>query len=170
MFGLVDSAPQVSPSDGRRPVESDQPSRSHLASATGGHRFEKGQEVVAVDGGLACEALLGADGGPSVGDDHWVELRPAIAKFSEEWMRMAAGVGVLDSAGVPWEVSDPDFVMSLFNDPALRAKGWVTSYQHAAGKIDVFGLLFDLDRAPGVIQRASLSGAHPGRSQYSKCA
>jgi hypothetical protein len=28
------------------------------------------------------------------------------------------------------EVSDPDLVMSLFDDPEWREKGWVTTYEH----------------------------------------
>jgi crotonobetainyl-CoA:carnitine CoA-transferase CaiB-like acyl-CoA transferase len=75
---------------------------------------------------------------------------------ASQWFRL------LDSAGVPCEVSDPDFVMSLFDDPEMREKGWVTSYQHGAvGKMDVFGLLFDLSDTPGVVQGPSpLVGAH----------
>ena len=59
----------------------------------------------------------------------------------------------LDAAGVPCEVSDPDFVLSLFDDPEMVAKGWVTSYdQPLVGKMEVMGLLFDLDDTPGRIQ------------------
>ena len=34
--------------------------------------------------------------------------------------------GTLDRVGVPAEVSDPDFVLCLFDDPEMIAKGWVT--------------------------------------------
>jgi hypothetical protein len=35
----------------------------------------------------------------------------------------------------------------------MREKGWVTSYQHGSvGKMDVFGLPFDLSDTPGVVQ------------------
>ena len=52
--------------------------------------------------------------------------------------------------------------MSLFDDPELREKGWVTRYEHASvGKMDVFGLLFDFEQTPGVVQRpAPMVGAH----------
>jgi crotonobetainyl-CoA:carnitine CoA-transferase CaiB-like acyl-CoA transferase len=70
----------------------------------------------------------------------------------------------LDAAGVPCEVSDPDFVTRLFDDVEFREKGWVTSYEHASvGHMDVFGLLFDFDRTPGVIQ-----GAAPMVGQHSR--
>ena len=60
---------------------------------------------------------------------------------------------VLDRAGIPCEVADPDFVLSVFDDPELVEKGWVTSYEQAlVGRMDVAGLLFDLEATPGRIQ------------------
>ena len=38
--------------------------------------------------------------------------------------------GVLDAAGVPVEVSTPDFVLGLFDDPEMLKRGWVTEYRH----------------------------------------
>ena len=78
------------------------------------------------------------------------------ARTASEWF------GLLDTAGVPCEVSDPDFVMTLFDDPELREKGWVTSYDHGSvGHMDVFGLLFDFERTPGVVQGpAPMVGQH----------
>ena len=69
---------------------------------------------------------------------------------------------VLDDAGVPCEVADADFVLSLFDDPEMIEKGWVTSYvQPLAGRMDVAGLLFDLDDTPGVVQGpAIVPGQH----------
>jgi len=68
----------------------------------------------------------------------------------------------LNAACVPCEISDPDFVMTLFDDAEFRKKGWVASYEHASvGNMDVFGLLFDFDQTPGVIRRpAPVVGAH----------
>lgn len=58
----------------------------------------------------------------------------------------------LDAAGVPCEVSDPDFVLSLFDDPEMIDRGWVTSYRHPkVGRIDIMGLLVDLSETPGKI-------------------
>ena len=85
------------------------------------------------------------------------QLEQAFAKrTAAEWFTL------LDAAGVPCEVSDPDFVMTLFDDPELRQKGWVTSYEHASvGHMDVFGLLFDFEETPGVVQGpAPLVGQH----------
>ncbi len=71
-------------------------------------------------------------------------------------------IEALDAAGVPAEVSDPDFVLSLFDDPEMIERGWVASYEHpVVGRMDAFGLLFDLSETPGVVQGAPfLSGQH----------
>ena len=59
----------------------------------------------------------------------------------------------LDAAGVPCEVSTPDFVLDLFDDPEMIEKGWVTKYRHPiVGDMDGLGLLFDLSETPGVVQ------------------
>jgi crotonobetainyl-CoA:carnitine CoA-transferase CaiB-like acyl-CoA transferase len=64
----------------------------------------------------------------------------------------AAWFDALDTAGVPCEVSSPDFVLSLFDDPEFVDKGWVASYDHAlVGHMDAMGLLFDLSDTPGRI-------------------
>ena len=93
--------------------------------------------------------------GPAVGRDLPVEDAALAATLEEvfatrpavEWVR------VLDAAGVPAEVSDPDFVLSVFDDPELIEKGWVTSYEQGiVGRMDVQGLLVDLSDTPGKIQ------------------
>jgi crotonobetainyl-CoA:carnitine CoA-transferase CaiB-like acyl-CoA transferase len=64
---------------------------------------------------------------------------------------------LLDPAGVPCEVADPDFVLSLFDDPEMIGKGWVASYeQRLVGRMDVAGLLFDLAETPGLLQGPAL--------------
>ena len=64
---------------------------------------------------------------------------------------------VLDDAGVPCEVSTPDFVLGLFDDPEMIEKGWVTKYRHPiVGDMEQFGLLFDFAETPGVVQGPSL--------------
>ena len=41
-------------------------------------------------------------------------------------------------------------MLSLFDDPEMVEKGWVTSYEHPiVGRMDVAGLLFDLSDTPG---------------------
>jgi crotonobetainyl-CoA:carnitine CoA-transferase CaiB-like acyl-CoA transferase len=79
-----------------------------------------------------------------------------VERSATEWFEL------LDAAGVPCEISDPNFVMRLFDDPEMREKGWVTTYEHAAvGRMDVFGLLFDFAETPGVVQRpAPVVGEH----------
>ena len=59
----------------------------------------------------------------------------------------------LDAVGVPCEVSSPDFVLDLFDDPEMIEKGWVTKQRHPiVGDMDVLGLLFDFTETPGVVQ------------------
>jgi crotonobetainyl-CoA:carnitine CoA-transferase CaiB-like acyl-CoA transferase len=75
------------------------------------------------------------------GDD----LEAAFAsRGAAEWQKL------LDDAGVPCEVADPQFVFGLFDDPEMIERGWVTSYRHPhVGRMDVAGLLFDLSDTPG---------------------
>jgi crotonobetainyl-CoA:carnitine CoA-transferase CaiB-like acyl-CoA transferase len=75
-------------------------------------------------------------------------LEPAFrTRSASQWF------AALDAAGVPCEVSNPDFVLGLFDDPEMIEKGWVAKYRHPiVGEMDVFGLLFDLAETPGVVQ------------------
>jgi crotonobetainyl-CoA:carnitine CoA-transferase CaiB-like acyl-CoA transferase len=94
--------------------------------------------------GWLCVAL--------VSDDH-VRAFAEITGGDLTTRSAADWFAALDAAGVPCEVSDPDFVLSLFDDPEMVEKGWVTSYdQLLVGKMEVMGLLFDLDDTPGLIQ------------------
>ena len=69
------------------------------------------------------------------------------ARTAQEWF------GILDAAGVPCEVANQDFVLSVHDDPELRAKGWITGYdQPLVGRLDMAGLMFDLSDTPGRIQ------------------
>jgi crotonobetainyl-CoA:carnitine CoA-transferase CaiB-like acyl-CoA transferase len=74
-------------------------------------------------------------------------LEAVFAKRSAvEWQ------GVLDGHGVPAEVSSPDFALRVFDDPVMRARGWVTRYRQAqVGEMDQFGLLVDLAGSPGQV-------------------
>ena len=64
----------------------------------------------------------------------------------------------LDAAGVPAEISDPDFSRRVFDDDDLIARRWVTSYpQPLVGKFEQTGLGVDLSDTPGVIQGPPLT-------------
>jgi crotonobetainyl-CoA:carnitine CoA-transferase CaiB-like acyl-CoA transferase len=81
------------------------------------------------------------------------------ARTAREWF------DVLDRADIPCEVADPDFVLSVFDDPELVEKGWVTSYEQAlVGQMNVAGLLFDLDATPGRIQGPPVAVGQDTRS------
>jgi crotonobetainyl-CoA:carnitine CoA-transferase CaiB-like acyl-CoA transferase len=101
--------------------------------------------AVATDEQLdALAGVLGRDL-PAGDDELGAVLTEAFAtRSAREW------VDALDAARVPAEESDPDFVLSLFDDPEMVEKGWVTSYEHPiVGRMDVAGLLFDLSDTPG---------------------
>jgi crotonobetainyl-CoA:carnitine CoA-transferase CaiB-like acyl-CoA transferase len=77
----------------------------------------------------------------------WKILEDQFAtRSAAEWF------SALDALGVPCEVSSPDFVLSMFDDPEFIEKGWVASYQHRiVGRMDAMGLLFNLSDTPGRI-------------------
>lgn len=95
--------------------------------------------------------------------DGWLCVALVTDEHASEFARLTCGdmkvrtarewFDLLDAAGVPCEIADPDFVLSVFDDPELVEKGWVTSYDQAlVGRMDVAGLLFDLEDTPGRVQ------------------
>ena len=59
---------------------------------------------------------------------------------------------VLDDAGVPSEVCDPDTALGLFDDQELVERRWVTSYeQPIVGRLSQLGLLFDFSLTPAAM-------------------
>ena len=95
--------------------------------------------------------------------DGWLCVALVTDEHASEFARLTGGelkartardwFDVLDAVGIPCEVADPDFVLSVFDDPELIEKGWVTSCEQAlVGRMDVAGLLFDLEATPGRIQ------------------
>jgi crotonobetainyl-CoA:carnitine CoA-transferase CaiB-like acyl-CoA transferase len=77
---------------------------------------------------------------------------------AESWFQ------ALDAAGVPCEVTSENRVLELFDDPDLRQKGWLATYEHPViGRVDAAGLLIDFSETPG-----KLRGAAPLVGQHSK--
>lgn len=59
---------------------------------------------------------------------------------------------ILDAAGVPVELCDPDVALGLFDDPDLLERSWVTRYdQPLVGALSQLGLLFDFSDTPARI-------------------
>jgi len=59
----------------------------------------------------------------------------------------------LDAAGVPCEISDPEFSLHMHEDPELIRRRLVVSYpQHFVGRYHQIGLAFDFSDTPAVIQ------------------
>ena len=107
-------------------------------------------------------SLCQATGQPQLADDqrfvsparrrrHDTDLRAELhniftKRAASEWFE------ILDGSGVPCEIVARNAVNELFDSPELRDRGWVTSYQHQlVGRMDVFGMLFDLADTPGRI-------------------
>jgi crotonobetainyl-CoA:carnitine CoA-transferase CaiB-like acyl-CoA transferase len=88
---------------------------------------------------------------PSSRRDHDAELARELALLfvdrpASAWFEM------LDPAGVPCEISDPDFVVRLFADPIAEQRQLVSSFRHRImGQMKMAGLYFDLSDTPGRI-------------------
>jgi crotonobetainyl-CoA:carnitine CoA-transferase CaiB-like acyl-CoA transferase len=75
------------------------------------------------------------------------ELAAVFARRdAESWVKE------LDAAGVPAEVSSADYALTIFDDPEMVERQWVTAYdQPLVGHLEQFGLLIDFSETPGVI-------------------
>jgi crotonobetainyl-CoA:carnitine CoA-transferase CaiB-like acyl-CoA transferase len=100
-------------------------------------------------------ALCDAVGRPGLAVGQAGEAGAALAAVfrtatTSEW------TGRLEAAGVPCEVSDPDWVLRAFDDRRLHERGWLARLEHARlGRMTTMGLLVDLSATPGVVQRAA---------------
>lgn len=68
----------------------------------------------------------------------------------------------LDAAGVPVEIVSEDFSLKLHDDPEMRARDWVVSFDHPhVGRLDQTGLCVNLSDTPGRAQgRPLIVGEH----------
>ena len=68
----------------------------------------------------------------------------------------------LESHAVPSEMTSPESVRSVFDDPELRRREWIKTYEHPLrGRIETAGHLIDFSATPGVLRRPSpLAGQH----------
>ena len=96
-------------------------------------------------------------------DEHASALEHLLgAAFAER--PSAVWVDLLDAAGVPCEATHEERVCELFDDPDVRERRWIASYEHPViGRVDAAGLLVDFDATPGV-----LWGAAPTIGQHSR--
>ena len=85
-------------------------------------------------------------------DEQWDAFRRVIGseglgtRPAKEWCAL------LDAAGVPVELCDPEFALGLFDDPEMVARQWVTTYdQRAVGRFSQLGRLFDFSDTPARI-------------------
>jgi crotonobetainyl-CoA:carnitine CoA-transferase CaiB-like acyl-CoA transferase len=87
-------------------------------------------------------------------------LTAAFAERSaEEWVK------VLDDAGVPAEVSDPNWSKGLFDDPELIERGWVVhlSGHETVGEVDMYGIGVEYSATP-----SAPGGPSPSAGQHSR--
>jgi crotonobetainyl-CoA:carnitine CoA-transferase CaiB-like acyl-CoA transferase len=80
-------------------------------------------------------------------DELVAELTAVFAqRTAAEWFT------TLDASKVPCEISDPDYVLRLFADPAAEEKKLVSAFRHPVmGEMKMGGLYFDLSDTPGKI-------------------
>ena len=125
------------------------------------YQTKSGWIVIAVFTDEHLEALKSAIGKPDLQAspqramarlDNDAEVAAVLeATFKEK--TAAEWFDLLDGAGVPVEVVNKDFSLSLFDDQEMIDKGWVTSYVHPyVGREDALGLLWDFSETPGIVQ------------------
>lgn len=91
-------------------------------------------------------------------------LAAALAKLAGR-----EAVALLDRAGVPAEVVDRGFCRRVFDDPELRARGWVVATRSAhVGRFEDAGLLVGLSATPGVVQRGPCACGEHSREVLSE--
>jgi crotonobetainyl-CoA:carnitine CoA-transferase CaiB-like acyl-CoA transferase len=74
------------------------------------------------------------------------------ARTAADWLAL------LDAAGVPAEINDPEFAKRLHWDPAMIEAGLTASYRHAlVGQFHNMGLMFNLSETPGKVQGPPLT-------------
>lgn len=62
-----------------------------------------------------------------------------------------------EARGVPAEFVNPAFGVNLHDDPEMRRREWVVTFDHPeAGRLDQVGNVFELSKTPGVIQSRPL--------------
>jgi crotonobetainyl-CoA:carnitine CoA-transferase CaiB-like acyl-CoA transferase len=102
---------------------------------------------------LAADERFADEQGRSAHDGELAaELAEAfLAKPATTWS------AELDAVGVPAEVSDRDYALRLFADPAAQERGWTAEFQHRmVGKMKLAGLTFDLSGTPGAVSSGPL--------------
>jgi crotonobetainyl-CoA:carnitine CoA-transferase CaiB-like acyl-CoA transferase len=74
-------------------------------------------------------------------------------------------IEALDSAGVPAEISDPEFSLNMFDDPLLRERGWTVGFEHERlGWFEQAGVCVDLSETPGRVQGPPLIAGADSRA------
>ena len=112
------------------------------------------------------QALKGVLANPALDDARFADAKSRLANdkalrvaLQEQFLTRSASewFAALDGAGVPVEISDPDFGKRLHDDADLRRRQWTVGYQHElVGRFEQMGLAFDFSDTPSVIQRPPL--------------
>ncbi|HTU74853.1 MAG TPA: CoA transferase [Trebonia sp.] len=131
------------------------------------YRTSSGYLTIAALSDGAWRSLTKATGRPELASDprydspasrsaHDAELAAELeavfgARPAADWFE------VLDAAGVPCEVTDPDYVVRLFDDPDAERRQLTASFEHRmVGAMKLGGLSFRLSGTPGVIKSGPL--------------
>ncbi|WP_419825764.1 CaiB/BaiF CoA transferase family protein [Sphingomonas sp.] len=75
-----------------------------------------------------------------------------------------AWFAALDAAGVPCEISDPEYPLVMHDDPDMQRRGWVARTQHRfVGWIDQPGVCVNFSDTPGAVQGPPLIAGDDSR-------
>jgi crotonobetainyl-CoA:carnitine CoA-transferase CaiB-like acyl-CoA transferase len=94
------------------------------------------------------QSLCAAIGRPELVDDPGPTLASILedafaSKSAAEWFE------ILDTGGVPCEVSSESWGQQWFDDPDVIANGWVTDYEHSIwGRLQQPGRFLDFSDTP----------------------
>lgn len=120
--------------------------------------------VVATD--AQWQALKGVMGIAALDDANFADGRARLANdkalrnvLQQQFLTRPATewFTALDAAGVPVEISDPEFGRKLHDDADFRRRNWTVGYRHElVGMFEQMGLAFDFSHTPAVVQRPPL--------------
>ncbi len=149
-------------------ADGSEPGRPHLDAGqfglSAGYRLYEtadGWLCVAIVTDKHWQALNRATGGPILPAASEQETAAALAELfltapAEKWFE------ILDAAGVPCEISSPDYSLGVFDDPELRERRWTVGWEHPhVGHLEQNGIGVDLSDTPLVLERPTpIVGQH----------
>lgn len=140
--------------------------QSYLTALYGLYETTDGWLAVVASNQAEWEALKAGLGDATLDDPKFATPELRVANDAELRKRLEGVIGKrpaeewlpkLRAAGAAVEFADPEFSRTAMDDPELKRRRWILSFDHPfAGKYDQSGLGFDFSETPAVIKRAPL--------------